>query len=114
MWTNRWLQNEFAIGSDGRILGFFDPLMVPAKVEYKTYLSNNGIKFAEAKTYLDPASRSDYPMYDVIVAMPANPYYDRPWADGMQERLKEIKSFDGIAVDGTTVPLVKIYQVLIK
>lgn len=111
LWTNRWLQNEFAIGNDGRILGFFDPLMVPAKAEYKKYLSDNGIKFLEAKTYLDPAARSDYPMYDVIVAMPANPYYDKPWDDGMAARLTGLKSFDGIIDDGTTVPLVKIYLV---
>ena len=111
LWTNRWLQNEFAIGNDGRILGFFDPLMVPAKAEYKKYLSDNSIKFSEARTYLDPAARSDYPMYDVIVAMPANPYYDKPWDNGMGARLTELKSIDGITDDGTSVPLVKIYLV---
>lgn len=89
--TARWFENEFQIGQDGNIVGFFDPLLVKDKPEYRAYLDNNGVRYVQARTSLDPFVVPTYPTYDVIAVLPTSTDISHPWDNGLDKYITPVK-----------------------
>ncbi len=98
IWSNRWINDEFNIDEQGQIVGFFDPLDVPNEPEYRNYWNANGVIFIELNMSLDPAPREGVPIYDVIVAFPDEPTFDRPYSQTLENKLvlKKTISYGGL------------------
>ena len=67
-WSVRWFEEEFIV-ENSQIVGFFDPLMVKDKPDYRDYLDNNGVRYVEMHTSLDPYTLDVYPKYTMFNIM---------------------------------------------
>jgi hypothetical protein len=72
LWSANWVRNEFSFDQSGHLAGFFDPLSVPASQPAAAYWDSNGVKYIEYTFPMDPAPRQGVPVYDQLVALPAN------------------------------------------
>lgn len=113
-WSQKWITNEFAIGNEGKIAGFFDPLMVKDKPEYRKYLEDNGVQYMTTRYYLDPAWAPIYPTYDVLVALPSRGNIYEPWNEGLNQYLV-VNQVIAIKDDnGQQVPFFVFYKINYK
>ncbi|MDD5337672.1 MAG: hypothetical protein PHS02_04275 [Candidatus ainarchaeum sp.] len=110
LWTYRWFDNQYTFNQDGKLTGFFDPFMVPYKQEYEDYLKSNGVPYTVSYSRLDPAWLPNYPIYKVIVALPARNSQLKPWSEGFDAHIQEVKSVDLGA--NAPVPFAVIYKVM--
>src|SRR3989338_984593 len=92
-WSVRWFEEEFIV-ENSQIVGFFDPLMVKDKPDYRDYLDNNGVRYVEMHTSLDPYTLDVYPKYTMLVtgatALESSNIF-HPWEAGLDKYLKPVK-----------------------
>jgi hypothetical protein len=98
IWSSRWMLDEFQFDEEGKLVGFFDPLSVPDEREYRTYWDENGVVYLTINMSLDPAPRKGVPIYDVMVALPTDPTFERPYSQALADHftLKKVISYGGV------------------
>lgn len=92
LWTNRWVLNEFQFDAQGNLVGFFDPLTVPANQSNADYWSANGVQFIQFNMPMDPAPRTGVPTYEQLIAIPYN-VSNEPLAPGIYNEFELVKAF---------------------
>jgi len=107
-WHIRWLQNEFTTDEQGKVVHFFDPLLLKYNEDYENSLKEYNITYQKLNTWLDPALRSDlYLTYDALLVYP-NFNVTHPWSESLDKYLKLEKTF---YFQGTEAA--KIYRIVI-
>ncbi|MCD6590064.1 hypothetical protein J7K74_02670 [Candidatus Woesearchaeota archaeon] len=95
-WDYYWMNSEWVLDANGKIINYFDPLMVPYKEEYVNKLRENNVEFQIGWYYFDPAVRGiDIPKIKGIIILPSNYYnFSHPWHPDLDPYLEEVWSYE--------------------
>ncbi|MCX8175214.1 MAG: hypothetical protein N3E51_03350 [Candidatus Micrarchaeota archaeon] len=99
LWSANWVRNEFSFDSNGQLVGFFDPLSIPANSTNRRYWDENGVKYIEYAFPMDPAPRQGVPVYNQLVALPAN-FSSQPLSPQIYSHFTLVKT---ISADGQDI-----------
>lgn len=94
-WDYYWINSEWAVDNSGRIIGKFDPLLVPYNKTYEQRLIKNNVKFVVDNFWFDPAVQgSDIPKLKGILITQDN-YYNstHPWNPELDKYLKKVWNY---------------------
>jgi hypothetical protein len=96
LWTDYWINSEYPqtdsqCGSSGR----FDPLVVLETPERVKIMGDNGVKYYQEHTWLDPSIEGEYvKKYDLIFVGPQNyRSFNRPWASDLDPYIIKVWSY---------------------
>jgi len=92
-WQADWIQLDYTFDQNGRLVGWFDPLLIQDINGYGKYLEDNGVKFYRINTWLDPTRRftSDVQTFDVLFVIPSRWNATNPWNPGLDSRIVKKK-----------------------
>ncbi|MBW2995618.1 hypothetical protein KY312_04655, partial [Candidatus Woesearchaeota archaeon] len=103
-WDLYWFNSEFQFDKQGKLLGYFDPIMLVYTEEREQILDDNNISYKKENLVMDPSKRGDEKIqaFDVLVVFPSQMNMTHPWHPGLDEYLDEIWSFEaeGVKVAG--------------
>jgi hypothetical protein len=91
-WSNYWINSEYMINKQGKIVNTFDPLIAFNTPLYRNQLIANEIAFSQRIYWLDPSVRKvNVKKFDTIV-VGANNYrsFRSPWHKGLNKRLTKV------------------------
>ena len=90
-WDYYWLQSEYYFDDQGKITGWFDPLVVHDIQEHREILNKNNISFFKQHTWLDPATKADYiKQFDLLFILPTKFNLTHPWHPDLDNYLEEV------------------------
>ena len=94
-WHYNWINTEYKIDRNGRLLGIFDPLMTYDTEKNRRYLSHYNVKYSPMYFWVDPACRSDkIRKYHLLLISPYNYYaYTHPWHPDLDRYLVEVWNY---------------------
>lgn len=94
-WDYYWIQSEYTFDNNGNINGWYDPFVFRYPEKYAPILKNNGIKYFQQHTWLDPGARyDDVIKYDLLFVSPENyRSAEKPWKADLDPYLKEVWSY---------------------
>lgn len=94
-WDYYWIQSEYTIDDQGRVTGWFDPLIAFYSPEKENLLKNNNVSYALQNTWVDPTLKGDqYKKFDLIFIAPQNyRRQDKPWDTNLDPYLKEVWNY---------------------
>lgn len=95
-WDYYWIQSEYNFDEQGRVTGWFDPLMMFHSAEKERILKNNNVSYFIENTWVDPALKGDkYKKFDLIFISPQNyRSQDKPWNSNLDQYLTEVWAYD--------------------
>jgi hypothetical protein len=95
LWDYYWIQSEFSFDDAGKVVGWFDPLLIIYSAESENILKSSGIKYVRMNTWLDPSNKGERTkMYDTLLVTPDNyRSYETPWNEGLDKYLSIKKEF---------------------
>ncbi len=91
-WDAYWQNSEYSIGTDGKVTGWFDPLIAFYSVEKEEALKNAGVSYVVQDTWADPALRGpDYKTFKLLFVSPQN-YFNstHPWKPELDQFMTEV------------------------
>lgn len=94
-WDYYWINTEYHFDQEGKISGWFDPL-ISINQTYINLLKQNNVSYKIQNTYVDPALKSQYhPTFDLIFITPNN-YRNAitPWKEDLDKYLEEVWSYE--------------------
>jgi MFS family permease len=94
-WDYYWIQSEYYFDEEGKITGWFDPLILFYSEEKEEILKENGIKYFIQTTWVDPALKADYyKKFRLIFISPEN-YYNatHPWKPDLDSFMEEVWNY---------------------
>lgn len=94
-WDYYWVQSEYYFDENGKVTGWFDPLILFDSSEKRQILDENKVEYFVQNTWVDPALKGDvYKKFDIIFISPAN-YYNitHPWSPDLDSYLTEVWNF---------------------
>ena len=94
-WSNYWIQSEYYFDNQGKITGWFDPIIVKDIKNYKSYFDNYNISYFSLNTWIDPAVKGEkIRKYDLLFVSPQNyRSFEKPWVEDLDNYLKEVWNF---------------------
>lgn len=94
-WDYYWIQSEYMFDKNGNINGWYDPLVFRYPEKYAPILEENGIKYFQQHTWLDPGARyDDVIKYDLLFVSPENyRSVDKPWKADLDPYLEEVWNY---------------------
>ena len=100
-WDSYWIQSEYYFDNQGKMTGWFDPLVIHDTQENQELLNKNNISFFKQHTWLDPATKGDYiKQFDLLFILPTNFNLTHPWHPELDTHLKEVWNYtqNGVVV----------------
>jgi hypothetical protein len=93
-WEPGWLRMEFSFDQEGKLQGFFDPLMIEYTAERENELKTYNVTYMRTTYYLDPAWSSSFPKRDVLVVVPKRMDMEKPWSETLDAHLEIAKEIN--------------------
>jgi len=94
-WDYYWINSEFQLDGQGRVVGLFDPLLMVYDVNIELALQENNVSYAIENGWLDPSVRGpDVMQHRLIIASPQN-YQSvmHPWNPSIDPILSKVWSY---------------------
>ena len=95
-WDYYWVQSEYHFDDQGRLIGWFDPLILFDTLENRKVLERYNISYFQQYTWVDPALRGSdkYKKFDLLFISPRNyRSFDRPWKSDLDKYLEEVWNY---------------------
>jgi hypothetical protein len=94
-WSSYWIQSEYYFDNQGKITGWFDPILAKDIKNYRHYFDNYNISYFILNTWIDPAIRGDkIRKYDLLFVSPQNyRSFEKPWARDLDNYLEEVWNY---------------------
>jgi len=95
-WDYYWVQSEYHFDDQGRLIGWFDPLILSDTLENRKVLKRYNISYFQQYTWVDPALRGSdkYKKFDLLFISPRNyRSFDRPWKSDLDKYLEEVWNY---------------------
>jgi len=94
-WNNYWIQSEYYFDNQGKITGWFDPIIVKDIKNYRSYFDNYNISYFSLNNWIDPAIKGEkIRKYDLLFVSPQNyRSFEKPWVEDLDNYLKEVWNF---------------------
>lgn len=94
-WSNYWIQSEYYFDNQGKITGWFDPILVKDIRSYGAYFENYNISYFTLNTWIDPAIKGDkIRKYNLLFIGPQNyRSFEKPWNKDFDNYLEEIWNY---------------------
>lgn len=104
-WDYYWIQSEYYFDEQGRIVNWFDPLLIEYTPEMEKKLNDNGVKYFIEMSWVDPVIRGE--RQKIIFISPEN-YHNasHPWNPNLDKLMEEVWSYDA---NGQTIA--KLYKI---
>ncbi len=94
-WNYYWIQSDYRIDESGRIISWFDPIILKDNPSYRAYLEKHGIRYLPQNTWLDPAMRSEYHRkLDLLFIVPEYRAFSQPWSEDLDEYLEPVWMYE--------------------
>lgn len=95
-WDYYWIQSEYYFDEQGRVVGWFDPLLLFDTPDNRKTLERYDISYFQQNTWVDPALKGDnFLKFDLLFISPQNyRSFDRPWNPDLDEYLEEVWSYN--------------------
>ena len=88
-WNYYWINSEFYLDENGRIIDIFDPLMVFDTKENRDLLKKRGLRYIELETWPDPAMKGEhYRKAKMLLIVPSYRNFTHPWSATLDEFLE--------------------------
>ncbi|MEX0569551.1 MAG: hypothetical protein Q6363_010420 [Candidatus Njordarchaeota archaeon] len=85
-WNYYWIQSEYTIDQNGKIVSWYDPLVTRDTPYFREYLDRYNIRYYPLNTYPDPSKRGEeYTKSDLLFIVPQYRSFDRPWVEGLDK-----------------------------
>ncbi len=91
-WDYYWIESEYYTNKNGRVTGWFDPLIMFYSEEKEKILQENNISYFVENTWVDPAMKGEnYKIFKLIFISPVN-YYNstHPWNPNLNPYLDKV------------------------
>lgn len=93
-WDYYWFQSEYYFDDQGKMTGWFDPIIIHDTREHREVLNRNNISFFKQHTWLDPTTKHDrIKQFDLIFIIPTNFNLTHPWHPDLDNYLKEVWNY---------------------
>ena len=108
-WSNYWIQSEYYFDNQGKIVGWFDPIIVKDIKNYRGYFDKYNISYFSLNTWIDPAIKGEkIRKYDLLFVAPQNyRSFEKPWVEDLDNYLKEVWNYNY-----RNRTFIKIYRIL--
>ena len=95
-WDTYWVQSEYYFDNEGKMVGWFDPLIAFQDQKYIDLLEQNNVSYFVKNDYVDPSLKSEYhPTFDLIFVSPENYHnFTNPWNTNLNPYLEEVWSYE--------------------
>ena len=88
-WNYYWINSEFHLDENGRIVNIFDPLMVFDTQENRKLLEERKLRYVEIETWPDPAMRGkEYKKARMLLIIPNYRNFTHPWSETLDQFLE--------------------------
>ncbi|RLI92132.1 MAG: hypothetical protein DRO89_02690 [Candidatus Altiarchaeales archaeon] len=85
-WNYYWIQSEYTIDQNGRIVSWYDPLITKDTPYFREYLDSYNIRYYPLNTYPDPSKRGEeYAKSDLLLIVPQYRSLEQPWSEALDK-----------------------------
>lgn len=95
-WDFYWIPSEYTFDEKGNIINWYDPFVFRYPEKYGPILQENGIKYFQQHTWLDPTAKGNEQIvkYDLLFVSPENyRSAEKPWKADLDPYLEEVWSY---------------------
>jgi len=94
-WNYYWVRSEYIIDSSGRIVSWFDPLLVKDSNDMRVYLEQYNISYVYQNTWIDPAMRSEWHRkLDLLFILPKYRSVSQTWVEDIDKYLEPVWEYN--------------------
>ena len=109
-WNYYWIQSEYTIDQNGKIVSWYDPLVTRDTPYFREYLDRYNIRYYPLNTYPDPSKRGvEYAKSDLLFIVPQYRSLEQPWMEGLDKYMSLVWEYK----EGDST-IARIYRVKIE